>query len=163
MNLKELLEKHNACSKAIEWAKQFETLKEAWAVCERGDWMLWIAAKAGLCTRKELVFAACQCARLALPYSKSESVLRCIEVTEAWTRDEATIDEVIEARNAAYTAADDDASYAAATAAAAAYDFAYDSDAAAYAADAFDDDAARKNTLKKCADLVRHLYIGLEV
>ena len=121
MNLKELLKKHDACSEAREWAEQYETLAEAWSVCERGDWMLWLAAKANLCTRKELVFSACQCARLALPYAKSDTVLHCIEVTEAWTRDEAPIDEVIKARKAvaAYAAyAADAAAYAAAYAAA---------------------------------------------
>jgi hypothetical protein len=155
--LSELLEKHNACSEAIEWAKNYETLSDAWAVCERGDWMLWIAGKEGLCTRQELVFAACQCARLSLPYTKDKRVLICIEITEAWTRGEATIDDVKIARKsasaAAYVAyvadAYSNAAYVAYAAASAASVDAYASSAAA---------ATRKEVLKQCADLVRYLY-----
>ena len=151
-----LLNDLDACFTAQKWVRQnkFISLDEAWLKCERGDWMLWFAAKRNI-KRETLVLIACECARLALLFTKDPRVLKCIETAEAWTRGEATIERVCEARvaaYAAYAAAADDA-YDAAYAAAAAY-AAY---AAAYAAG--DDDAydayARKRILNECADIVR--------
>lgn len=65
MNAKELLKKHNACSEAMEWVAD-RTIAEAWNACERGDWMLWIAAK--ILDRKLVVRAACAVARTSLKY-----------------------------------------------------------------------------------------------
>ena len=135
----------NACTEAQEWVDSLtcETAEEVWNLCERGDWLLWIAGKLPGVTRQRLVFAACQCARLALPFVDKNDLrpLKCIETTEAWTRDEATIEELESARGAAYAAA-------AAAAAYAAY---------AYAADAAADAAADglKRVLRECADIVR--------
>ena len=164
------LVKMDACIEAVEWAKPYKTFTAAWNDCERGDWMLWLAGRSGV-DRKIVVFAACQCARLALKYvTKGEGrPLRCIETTEAWTRGDATLEEVLAARRAAYASADaaayDAAAYAAyasaASADAAAYDAAaydaaasatYDSAASAASASA---DATRTKTLRKCAVIVR--------
>ena len=30
------------CPDAYEWACQFKTFRQAWRMCERGDWMLWL-------------------------------------------------------------------------------------------------------------------------
>ena len=109
------IEQLGACSYALVWAEKFDSLDEAWAKCERGDWMLWLAGrlfdKQGSPEHKALVFAACQCARLALPYvSQGEERPRlAIEAAEAWTRGEATLDEV---RKAAYAAHSGGATYA---------------------------------------------------
>jgi hypothetical protein len=162
-----LLEDLNACSDAKNWIKsnKHASLESAWLACGRGDWMLWFAAKRGV-DRKKLVLIACECARLALPYAKSPMVLRCIETAEAWTRGEATIEQVREARRAAAAAAAAAADAAAAAADAAADAAAAAADAAAYAADAAAADAAayaaayaaaaaRKKVLKQCAEIVR--------
>jgi hypothetical protein len=151
MTGKEAVEKLHilrACREAIVWVGGQETYEQAWATCERGDWMLWLLGKfAGPAwgeKRKPLVLAACECARLALPYTKDPRVLKCIETAEAWTRGEATNEEIYAAADAAAAAAD--------AAAAAAY-------AAAYAAaDAASAAAARFATLKQCADIVRKHY-----
>jgi hypothetical protein len=167
------LVKMGACIVAVEWAKPYKTFTAAWNDCERGDWMLWLAGMSGV-DRKVLVFATCQCARLALKHvPKGEKrPLRCIETTEAWTRGEATIKEVLAERKVAdaYAAYAD---AALASAAAAAYTAAYadntaaayaDAAAAAYASAAYAADAyaalpadadARTKTLRKCAVIVR--------
>ena len=94
-----------ACKEAVEWASTHPDAPSAWNACPRGDWMLWVVARGGMCSRKELVAAACECARLALPYTQDPRVLECIEATEAWTRGEATLEEVrAAAANAAYAA-----------------------------------------------------------
>ena len=176
----------NACREALKWAEGFDSLKEAWAVCERGDWMLWLLGKLSGApetkSRKKLVLTACECARLSLKYVKKgeERPLKSIETAEKWARGEAgiTLDDVGHAAYAANTAATSYAAYAANTAAtsyaaAAAYSAAasYAADGAAcasYAAAAAAWNAAdasyagaatsRLSTLKKCADIVLKYY-----
>src|SRR3990172_9331619 len=99
------LVKMDACAEAVEWARTQPSLARAWRVCPRGDWMLWLAEKRHV-DRKRLTWVACQCARTALRYVPDGEArpLRCIEVTEAWTRGEATLDEVRAAGAAAWAA-----------------------------------------------------------
>jgi hypothetical protein len=153
-----------ACREALEWSKGFDSLEDAWKKCERGDWMLWLAGRLSGSpesdSRKRVVLTACQCARLALPYvTKGEKrPLKTIETAEAWARGEENITLADLRKAYAYAAAAyaDVAAYDAAYAA-----YAYDAAYAAYAAaadaayDAYD---ARKETLKKCADIVREYY-----
>jgi hypothetical protein len=172
-----------ACEDAVEWLSKQKSVKQAWADCERGDWMLWLLGKLsgepGCEKRKKLVLAACGCARLSLKYVKKgeKRPLIAIQTAEKWANGKATIEEV---RTAAYAAAaydaaayDAAAAVAAYAAAYAAYDAAAYADAAvasaasyaaaAYAAAAYDayaayDAAARKEVLKKCSDIVRKHY-----
>jgi hypothetical protein len=151
--IKKLLKQLRACPEARGWVAE-QTPNQAWNNCQRGDWLLWFSSKLGI-DKKMIVKAACQCARLTLPYTKDPRVLKCIEVTELWcigqidisaVRHAATAaDAAATAADAAYaaaaaTAADAaaaDAAYAAATAAAtAATAAAADAAYAAYAADA---------------------------
>ena len=150
--LLDLLKKHNACPEATEWvrASDKQTAREIWESCERGDWMLWIAARLEI-DRKLIVTAACLCARQSLVHVRpgEERPRIAIETAERWTHGEATINEVQIARNAAAddaaaacaAAYDADADAAAYAAAYAAYAAAYAADAAAYAA-AYAADAA---------------------
>jgi len=190
----QILTKQGACPEAIAWIGRRRSAKAAWDACERGDWLLWLVARLDV-KREIVVFAACQCARLALKYTKDPCVLECIEITEAWTRGERMIEDVHKtlhaaayaayaaataatatAADAAYAAATATAAYAAAYAAAtataayaayatataayaAATATATDADAdaayAAYAAATATATAARKETQKECARLVR--------
>jgi hypothetical protein len=154
--LKTYLKSVNACSESIVWLGDRD-LKTAWAECERADWMLWLAAKR--CDRKKVVLAACACARTALKYVPKGEMrpLRAIETAEAWTRGEATIEEVrtaaYAARAAAVTAyAEFVAAYAAAYAA---YASAASAASAAYASAAANAAYARSSSLRKMADIVR--------
>jgi len=175
----EPLKEIKACEDALEWCKGYESLAGAWAVCQRGDWMLWLLGKLSgnpeSASRKRLVLTACQCARLALPYVESGELrpLRAIEVTEAWARgDEGIRREDVRkaaahAAYAAYAAASASA-YAAASASASAADAAAHAAYAAYAAApaayaaahaaAHAAYAARLKTLAKCADIARQYY-----
>ena len=151
-----VLVKLGACGDAVAWAKTHPSAAQAWASCERGDWLLWYAGKVagppGHTSRRKLVLAACACARLSLKQvqvAKGElRPLRAIGTAEAWARGgkgAPSLEDVRSAAYAAYAYADaaaaayDAAAYAAAAAAASAA--AADSDSA-YAADAYAADAA---------------------
>lgn len=141
------LENMHACEDAVEWASEQSSLRQAWRVCKRGDWMLWYAARVGM-DHKRLVWVACQCARLALKHvpDGEERPRKAIELAERWASGERVTSSQLRrtacAAHAAYVGAYD----AAADAAYVAYD------AAAYAAaDAY----ARTKVLARCATLVR--------
>ncbi len=108
------LREKNACKDAVVWAKRYPTIQEAWAVCKRGDWMIWLCrqfpAKAN--TKRAYV-------KLALAASESVKEL-CAHIPEA---------EVARKATQAWLVNPDSKTKKAATGAAAAADAAY----AAYA------------------------------
>jgi hypothetical protein len=120
-----------------EWIDSLSRVSaaRAWDRCERGDWLLWLAARTGV-DRRIVVLAACDCSRLALVHvpAGEERPQIAIETAERWTRGEATIGEVHEAASDAAHAAD--AAVYASDAAAAAYAAAHAAAAADYTADA---------------------------
>jgi hypothetical protein len=152
------LRRLGACSEARAWAKG-KSLAEVAATLHRADWWLWLAAKVGV-DRRSVVQAACSCARTALKHvpEGEERPRRALDVAEAWTRGEASLEDVRVAAYAAAAAAYDaayDADYDAAYAASAAA--AYDAAAAAYAAAYADDDDdanARADALRLMVPLV---------
>ena len=103
------MEDLNACREAVAWARTMETPELAWAACTRGDWMLWIAGgmagDPGRDRRRILALAACECARLALPYVRAgeRRPLIAIETAERWARGDhgVTMDDVRRAAAAA--------------------------------------------------------------
>ena len=54
-----------ACDEAVEWAKPYDALQEAWDVCQRGDWMLWLCERVDL-EGDALPNIAFACAEMAL-------------------------------------------------------------------------------------------------
>ena len=150
------------CKNAVKWLNGQQTADQAWADCQRSDWMLWLLGKLSGPSKsdshKRLVLCCCEIARLALPYvpNNEPRPLAAIEAAEAWANGQGSLEEVNQAADAAAYAADA-AAYAAAyaaDAADAAYAAADAAACAAYAADA----AAKKQTLAKCADIVRKYY-----
>lgn len=175
--LQDLLLDLGACEEARAWAGDRDP-RTAWAECERGDWLLWLAGRAGI-DRRTLVQAACDCAELAWPHARgTDTLLTCmlaVHVTREWCDGRADLDDVRAVAAAAAAAAahtdalaDAAAGYAAAHAAYAAYNAAYAAHAAHSAYDAADAayaaahagyaaawDASRVAVLRKAADLVR--------
>jgi hypothetical protein len=136
------LSRIGACQVAVEWAGEYKTLQEAWAACDRGDWMLWLCGKMvgkeGWPTHQAIVLAACDCAELALPsyeqrYPADPRVRVCLAITRQWAAGNAAIEAVKVAGCAAYAAA-----HAAADAAHAAYAASRVASRAAYATYAAD-------------------------
>ncbi len=122
----------DACPPALDWLREsgHPDLASAWAVCPRGDWMLWLAGRTagppGSDSRRPLVLAACACARTALHLYEERfpgdiRPRRAIEAAEAWARGEATLDDVRVAARGARAAAAVAAAASAAASAFAAY------------------------------------------
>jgi hypothetical protein len=109
------LSRIGACQEAVEWAGKYETLREAWAACARGDWMFSLCGqmigKEGWPTHQAIVLAACDCAELALPsyeqrYPADPRVRVCLAITRQWAGGNATIEAVKVAAHAAAYAID---------------------------------------------------------
>jgi len=107
-SFREQLEELHACQPAIDWVNN-KDLKTAWATCERGDWMLWLADHINI-DKKLMVLAACDCAEPALSYipANEKRPAKAIETASNWCNGKAYIEEVNAAADAAY-----DAGYAA--------------------------------------------------
>ena len=106
-----LVELH-ACREAVEWAKGYPSLKAAWRVCKRGDWMLWLIghteqSKPWSEERKVLARIAVECAMLAPSRCDEYELSRqwCIDALLRWCTGEDNRDEVEASRAAAYSAA----------------------------------------------------------
>ena len=108
-SLSRLLRKHEACSEAVEWAKPYATLQEAWDACDRSDWQLWLLVRLhGY--KGQVVHATVDCAETALPlyekrYPNDSRVRDCLRVTREWADGKATDDELRAARMKCYAAA----------------------------------------------------------
>jgi hypothetical protein len=171
---KDELKAIGACEKALEWVGD-RSLEEAWAECDRGDWMLWYLSKTGYDKRK-LTLVKVKCVRLVQHLLHDERSLKALDVAERYALGEASEEELREAAVAAWdvaeaawdvaeaawgaTAADKAAVWAARAATAAAR--AATAAARAAAADAADDaavwtDAASDSseTLLRCAEICR--------
>lgn len=100
-----LLDEWGACDgegEALPWLRALPTStspEHAYAICDRGDWLLWLARTVQV-DRKRLVLAACACARPALVHARDAALRTAVEVAEAWARGEATDAVLSEARTA---------------------------------------------------------------
>ena len=175
MSLRKKLLKINACGEGMEWLAD-QTAEDAWATCQRGDWMLWAGSRCGV-DLQTITITKVKCARLVQHLMQDQRSLDALDVAEQFALGNATREQLAAAAADAANAAADDAAYAANAAADAdAADAAYATDAAnaasaasaanaAYAASAAyataaaavasADYAAREKILAQCADICR--------
>ena len=156
--MKELLKKLHACKEAREWAGD-KTWEEIYTTCHRGDWLLWLFARANPEDKLQLILAAAHCVNTVRNLMRDERSRKAIDIAIRYGEGNATDGELADAAYAAY-AADAAADAADAAADAAAY-AAYAADAAADAA-AYAADAAKKKNQKLTADIVRK-YLPIEI
>lgn len=64
-DLQSMLERERACTPARQWASGRSLDEASWHECERGDWMVWFCARAGV-ERALVVRAAAECAALGV-------------------------------------------------------------------------------------------------
>lgn len=141
-----ILKKLSACPDAVKWAKQFNTLEEAWLKCERSDWMLWFYKRCDpdkkICVQMAVEFAERVLPIFEAKYPQDQRPRKAIDAVKEWLINPT-------AAAAAYTA---DAAADAAHAATYAADAAHAANAAAYAAYAAHAAAAER---KAQADIIR--------
>jgi len=109
--LADMLIRRNACKDGIAWAQALPedtSVYNAWRKCPRGDWLLWIANTFKF-NKRQIIYAACKCARLSLPYAMEGDFRpqQCLEVVEAWHIGEASINDVLASYNTACEACKD--------------------------------------------------------
>ena len=110
--MKTEIEKYLPCQEALDFRKQFKTFEEAWKVCSRGDWMLWIAKKVSV-NKRELTLAKGYCAKTVIHLMKDK---RSRDAVKAAIKYGKGLSEDVELADAAYAAAADAAAAAAAAA-----------------------------------------------
>jgi hypothetical protein len=188
MKFKDKLDDMGACREAVKWVNG-HGFKKSWATCQRGDWMLWYVfhnkKDIGLEDMRLITLAKALTVKLILPLLKDKRSIKAVKIAEAFGRGKATREQLYDAADDAYAAAnaaayaDADAADAAAAYAGAAAD-AYAADAAAaagaaadaYAADAYAANAvanavaaanARKDILSKSADICREVFKDIKL
>jgi len=68
-------------------------LQQAWANCNRADWMIWLLARKagelGWPSKPEVIKLVCKLARKSLPFASNRrgGIKQAIEATEAWADD----------------------------------------------------------------------------
>lgn len=158
----------NACDDAIEWLGE-RSAEQAWAECERGDWMLWLIGKIEGKYTPAMRLCACEIVRtqLHLVPAGEERPRIAIETAERYASGNATADELQEASVAAEAAADtaaeaaEAAAWVAKAAAEAAVAAVWATEAAGAAAETAADAAeaavwvTEATVLKSFADIVR--------
>lgn len=172
MKFKEYLKTIKAPYNLVQYLGDM-TAEEWWNCCDRGDWLLFLAAKRRTDV-KLIIKANVKCARLVQHLMKDQRSLDVLDVADRFVGGRATIKELLKAVDAASNAATSAQSYVydlddeyydsnayvlsdAAFAAYAASDiYAYAGQVARYAAGAISDDYfAQEKVLKDCADIVR--------
>jgi hypothetical protein len=73
----------HACKKGLKWAGQHDDIIKAWKACKRGDWLLWLAVKLRV-EQRLIVFAACECAKLALEFTDDDRPRTAIILAEQY-------------------------------------------------------------------------------
>ena len=100
------LQEYNACKESIKWIKQnnIQSLEEAWNICERGDWLLWMATRLSIDKRK-LVLCAALYAHTIVQHMEDARSRDAVRIVFLWGRGKATDEQLSYARKAAWKAA----------------------------------------------------------
>lgn len=113
------LQEYNACKESIRWIKQnnIQSLEKAWNICERGDWLLWMATRLSI-DRRKLVLCAALYAHTIVQHMEDARSRDAVRIAFLWGRGKATDAELEKARINAWAAViaartDDTATYAA--------------------------------------------------
>ena len=88
--LKEL----DACDDAIEWAKDYDNLQQAWDNCQRGDWMIWLINKMEWSNDKDLRLMAVAFARQVQHLMNDQRSINALDVAQRYANGETTVDEL---------------------------------------------------------------------
>ena len=102
MEHKFLIEKR-ACKDGMTFASKYESLREAWDNCNRGDWMCWYAEKAGV-DKRTLTLVAGLCAETVIHLMNDERSINAVKSAIAYGKGEIIYEDLEAARSAAWSA-----------------------------------------------------------
>lgn len=98
------LDDNGACEDGYEFAIKYETLRDAWDNCERGDWMAWYAEKAGV-DKRTLTLVAGLCAETVIHIMKDDRSVKAVKSAIAYGKGEIDDNELEYAARTARAAA----------------------------------------------------------
>jgi hypothetical protein len=98
------IEIYSPCREAVEYRKGFDTFRQAWDACPRGDWMLWLASAVRV-NKRLLTLAKGRCAETVKHLMQDERSVRAVETAIAYGLGEATDEQLATAADAAADAA----------------------------------------------------------
>ncbi len=97
------LVKLQACSEAREFVSG-KSLRESWESCTNSSWMLWLLGRSAV-NKKVIATIAVEFAEMSVDNAKDyPAVAECIAVTKRYLAGDATAEELLAARSAAWTA-----------------------------------------------------------
>jgi hypothetical protein len=149
------LRQKDACDEGVGWAAGL-TPEQAWATCQKSDWMLWGLKRIGYADDRTLRLFACWCVRQVWDRLTDPRSRAAVETAERYARGDATEEELAAACRSASSAASYAYAYASAAAA-----YAYASavaSAATAAASAAASDAAAYASADASADAYTYTY-----
>jgi len=88
MSLRKKLLNINACEEGMKWLAD-QTAEDAWATCQRSDWMLWIASRCGV-DLQTITLTKVRCARLVQHLMTDQRSLDALDVAEQFALGNAT-------------------------------------------------------------------------
>ena len=101
----EWLQENKACGSSILWIeeKNIQSLEEAWNICERGDWLLWMATKLNI-DKRRLVLCAALCAHTVIQYMQDSRSRNAVRIAFLWGREKVTDTQLEKAKTNALVA-----------------------------------------------------------
>lgn len=96
------------CNPALEWVTEnnIKNIQEAWELCPRADWMIWLAKELGV-ERRLLILTTARCAEPILHLMQDERSRNAVHVAIAYGEGKATKEELEAATSAADKARSD--------------------------------------------------------
>lgn len=105
ISIDEFCNKHKACSYGRQWAiDNCDDMLDAWRKL-KPDWLIWVAARPGVLTDRELRLFTVFCARQVEHLLKDERLKDAISIAERFANGEATAEEMDADWDAAWCAA----------------------------------------------------------
>ena len=116
MNIKDFCDTHEACAEGRQWAlENCKNMQEVWQTA-KPEWLIWVAMCPGVLTEKERRLFAVWAARKVQHLMIDKRSIAALDVAERYAHGNATVDEMIAAREAAVRAEEAGAAQAAAIA-----------------------------------------------
>ena len=105
MTIQEFCDLHNACCEGRGWAlMNCRTMVDVWQTA-KPEWLMWVATRQGVLDDRTVRLFACWCVRQVWHLLADERSRNAVEVAQRFAVGDATEQELVAARDAAWAAA----------------------------------------------------------